>query len=94
MNTDRAAITGEGNAPRIATGDKVRLTVDVERFPHFIARKGLTGVVLDVNQNEWPDTIAVKLDEPLQGCEEWDNTLLWHEEEREYFPQQVERIEV
>jgi len=74
----------------IATGDRVRLIVDVERYPHFIAKKGSTGIVLDVNPNDWPKTIAVKLDEPLAGCEEWDNCLLWEDEEREYFLQQVE----
>jgi hypothetical protein len=71
----------------------VRLTVDVERFPHFLAKKGLTGIVLDTNASDWPKSIAVKMDEPLEGCEEWDNTILWSDEEREYFAEQVEKIE-
>jgi hypothetical protein len=93
MTENKSAVTGEGTLPRvIATGDRVRLTVDVDRYPHFLAKKGLTGIVLDTNASDWPKSIAVKMDEPLEGCEEWDNTILWSDEEREYFPQQVERI--
>ena len=80
-----------GKVPSIATGDKVRLTVDVERFPHFIARKGLTGVVVETGASDWPKSIAVKMDEPLDGCEEWDNHIIWQDEEREYFQSQVEK---
>ena len=93
MNNKQDSKTSEGNALRaIATGDKVRLTVDVERYPHFIARKGMTGIVLDTHTSDYPSAIAVKLDQHLDGCEEWDNTLLWQDEEREYFLKQVEKI--
>ena len=92
MNNNKETVAASGNAPRIATGDRVRLTVDVERYPHFIARKGMTGIVLDTNASDYPQAIAVKLDEHLEGCGEWDNTLLWEDEEREYFQGQVEKI--
>ena len=92
MNTKEKETMASGNAPRIATGDRVRLTGDVERYPHFIAKKGMTGIVLDTDASDYPEAIAVKLDQHLDGCEEWDNTLLWQEEEREYFTKQVEKI--
>ena len=84
MNTQKQQ-TGEGTAPR------VRLTVDVERFPYFIAKKGMTGTVTqhDIGKH---GSIYVKLDEPLEGCEEWNNELVWQDGEREHFLQQTESI--
>jgi hypothetical protein len=54
-------------------GSRVRLKTDVERFPHFIAKAGLTGIVA-VNDE---DMLAVTMDEPLAGSEEWDNQVCW-----------------
>lgn len=54
-------------------GSRVRLTADAERFPHFIARAGSTGVV----NHDPHDGIAVKLDRHLPGAEEWDNEVIW-----------------
>jgi len=56
---------------------RVELKRDVERFPHFIAKKGMKGTVI-LNDN---DTIAVKLDEKLIGCEEWDNCIEWYKQD-------------
>ena len=78
--------------PVIPTGSRVRLIADVERYPHFIAKRGMTGVLLD-NVGDYPDAYAVKLDETLKGCEEWDNTVLWQDDDREYFYEQVEAID-
>jgi hypothetical protein len=61
-------------------GSRVRLTADAERFPHFIARAGSTGVV---NHNPG-DGIAVKLDRYLPGAEEWDNEVWWMIEDCDY----------
>lgn len=54
-------------------GTRVRLTQDTERYPFFIARKGMVGVV---TQND-ADGFCVRLDEHLPGCEEWDNEVIW-----------------
>lgn len=57
-------------------GDRVRLRRDVERYPHFIARAGMTGTVVIADH----DTIAVRMDEHLDGCEEWDNEVIWSDD--------------
>lgn len=50
---------------------RVVLIRDIERYPHFIAVKGRTGVIVVAD----PDCIAVRLDDPLDGAEEWDNEV-------------------
>lgn len=57
----------------IEVGQRYALTADVERFPHFIARKGATGTVTDTQ----PQLVALTLDEPLAGAEEWDNAVIF-----------------
>lgn len=59
---------------RFPVETRVRLTHDVDRFPHFIAPKGATGVVIDTGD---PTIFAVRLDAPLAGAEDWDNELHW-----------------
>jgi hypothetical protein len=59
---------------RPAVGARVRLVHDVERYPHFVALAGATGVVVDVGD---PNLYAVRLDEPLAGAEEWSNEVHW-----------------
>jgi hypothetical protein len=63
------------------TGQRVRFVRDVDRFPHFIARKGETGVYLGHRMS----VDAVKLDEPKQGAEEWDNDVLWNDDNQDGF---------
>lgn len=55
-------------------GDRVCLTRDVDRFPDFIARKGMVGTVCTV---EIDGALAVKMDDTIAGCEEWDNQVWW-----------------
>jgi hypothetical protein len=55
------------------TGKAVRLSRNVERFPHFIAEQGRQGVITEWDR--WQ--VVVKLDEPLAGAEEWDNCIIW-----------------
>ncbi len=60
-------------ARRPKVGARVRLRQDVDRYPHFIAREGSTGVVSHSDdENFW-----VKLDDHLDGAEEWDNEVQW-----------------
>ncbi len=57
-------------------GDRVRLRRDVERYPFFVARKGMTGVITVVE----PNTIIVKLDDPLCGAQDWNNSVYWEKD--------------
>lgn len=54
-------------------GTRVRLTKDVERYPHFTARKGAKGTVTESGDG----TVMVLMDEPIKGCEDWDNEVIW-----------------
>jgi hypothetical protein len=56
---------------------KVMLVRDVERFPHFIARKGMTGVIEEITNGY----ARVKVDAELHGSEEWENCIIWNGEE-------------
>jgi hypothetical protein len=57
-------------------GSLVRLARDVERFPHCIVKKGATGIVTKVG--DFPDEAWwVKLDEYVDGLNEWNNELQW-----------------
>ena len=55
-------------------GTRVKLRKDVERYPHFVAPEGAEGIITKKEE----DLIAVRLDEPLEGAEEWDNEIHWH----------------
>ncbi len=56
-------------------GTRVRLTCDVERYPHFTARKGMVGTVTMMEMDE---AVCVRLDEFLPGAEDWDNEVCWY----------------
>ena len=57
-------------------GTRVRLLHDEDRYPHFIAPRGATGVVVDTGA---PEVFAVRLDHHLHGAEEWDNEVHWYD---------------
>jgi len=74
----------------LPTGTKVRLTRNVERYPHFIAPEAATGVVVMTGKWTGWDTpvegvFSVRIDEPIAGAEAWDNEVHWGEGEN---PQQ------
>ena len=52
-------------------GKKVKLLRDIDKFPHFIAKKGSTGKIVDYNEN----LVSIKLDEKIEGAEHWDNCV-------------------
>ena len=58
----------------VKIGDKVELARDVERYPQFIAKKGLQGTVIKQDS----EVFAVKMDKQLTGAEEWDNCIEWY----------------
>jgi hypothetical protein len=57
----------------LPVGTRVRLSNPVDRYPHFIAEAGSLGTVASSDA----DVLAVELDEPLAGAEDWDNQVLW-----------------
>lgn len=62
--------------PLPAPGDRVRLTVEVWRYPHFLVPAGATGTVVDMT-DAVPEMFAVRLDEFVPGASEWDNEIHW-----------------
>ena len=51
----------------------------MDRFPSFIAKKGMTGVIVAVPDSDHAN-LAVRLDDHLDGAEEWDNEVHWIED--------------
>ena len=66
---------------KLVIGDRVVLTEDVERFPHFIAAAGSIGTVSHLDG----DCLCVKMDKLIPGAEEWDNEVVWNTEDIEFF---------
>ena len=52
-------------------GTKVRLTQEVDRYPHFIAPEGATGEIIEVILGN----VVVQMDDYLKGADEWDNCI-------------------
>lgn len=64
----------------LPVGTRVRVICDIERYPDFIAKVGMTGTV-NVNNagiSEDSPVFSVKIDQPLENCEEWDNCIEWY----------------
>jgi hypothetical protein len=58
---------------------RVRLVRDVDRYPHFIAKRGSVGTVIAHMDTAGDGHISVKLDDHLPGAEEWNNEVIWDE---------------
>ena len=63
----------------MTVGTMVVLNQDIERFPDFMVSAGAVGVV-DENED---GIVSVKMNEPIPGCEEWDNCVLFTEEDED-----------
>ena len=59
----------------LPVGTRVVLTRDVDRYPFFVAKAGVRGVVTCAQ----PGNVWVRLDWPLRGAEDWDNEIQWDE---------------
>lgn len=57
----------------LKVGDRICLVDYVERYPNFIADPGMTGTITTIDGFE----IWAKMDKHIDGCEEWDNEILW-----------------
>jgi hypothetical protein len=55
------------------SGTRVTARYNVDRYPHFLVPKGATGTVLDQGDG----LFVVKLDQPVAGCEEWDQEIYY-----------------
>jgi hypothetical protein len=62
-----------------AIGARFRLSRPIERFPHFRAEAGAVGTVVEANSN----VICLHMDEYLPGAEDWDNEIVWTEDDDE-----------
>ena len=60
---------------RIPVGTSVRFKHQVDRYPHFIAPKDMTGIVVDLGD---PTLVAVKMDLRIPGAESWNNEVHWY----------------
>ena len=61
-------------------GDKVRYTVDADRYPDFIVPNGSTGIVVYVDD----DRIEVRIEQVVKGSEQWDNCIHYYDDEKYY----------
>jgi hypothetical protein len=69
-----ANTTHQANAqPSIRVGYRFRLRRPVDRFPDFIAQKGIAGIVTLANGGE----VWGKMDQHVPGAKEWDNQIHW-----------------
>lgn len=69
-------------------GQRVQLKVDVDRYNHFVAPKFATGTVTEVHDSQ----IAVKMDLVIEGAEEWNNCVIWQDEDVAHFWTECEGI--
>jgi hypothetical protein len=58
-------------------GQRVRTKNIVERFPHFTVPCGRLGTIVSIGQRP-SDTSIVQMDEPIKGCEDWNNQVQCH----------------
>ena len=66
-------------------GARVVTLEPIDRFPHFMVGAGRTGTV-SVSDDH---TLAVKMDDPIAGAEEWDNEIVWYENDRLYAAEDI-----
>lgn len=72
----------------LRVGTRIKLIRTVERYPNFVVEVGATGTV---TQND-KHGIAAKMDKEIKGCEEWNNAIIWSDDEVEQFVDDVQMI--
>lgn len=79
----------------VRVGTRVRLRRTVDRRPHFLAGAGMIGTITDIGIHAGAiESIWAKMDQHLAGAEEWDNEILWTEDDLDRFAEDVERFDV
>ena len=63
-------------------GTRVRLTCNVERYPHFIAQAGRRGTVIEATE----EVFSVRMDDYLPGAEDWQNEVHWYPRNCDQWP--------
>lgn len=58
-------------------GARVRTRVEIDRYPSFLVAAGETGTVVVSDEG----TLSVRMDQHIVGAEEWDNEIMWTENE-------------
>lgn len=71
-------MTNHRTLPQV--GDRFKVVKDVERYPYFINTTGMTGTVVEVVDHPVWGAIWLKVDQHLDGAEEWDNCIQWSEQ--------------
>lgn len=62
-------------------GSKVRLTQNVENYPVILAKSGLTGILVRIDDE---GSYWVKLDERKEELDDWNNELqIWNYSEQD-----------
>jgi len=62
------------NTLQIQPGYRFILRHDVDRFPDFIARSGISGTVAEVEND---GTVIAVMEETIRGAEYYDNKVWW-----------------
>jgi hypothetical protein len=69
-------------------GERVRLTREIWRYPHFKAFAGQAGLVV----SDEHDIYAVRMDDVIEGAEEWANEIHWYPQNGDVPAEDLERI--
>lgn len=69
-----AVVEWVNNSVDIPVGYRFALRRDVDRFPNFVAKQGMTGTVTVAHED---GLITAKMDNHIPGAEEWRNELWW-----------------
>lgn len=62
-----------------SVGERVQLAYDVERFPNFTVPAGRVGRIVVLDEENL--RVSAKMREPVAGCEEWNNCVIWEGED-------------
>lgn len=55
-------------------GSRIELVDYADRFPFFLVPPGAKGTVTEVSDN----VVCIKMDEHIDGCEGWDNEVIYN----------------
>lgn len=76
---------------QIKVGGRVISKREIDRFPFFVLGKNKTGTIVEstIGENNRGlmdrQLIAIKMDNPIEGCEEWDNQIEYYDESIDEF---------
>lgn len=63
----------------LTEGARVELIEYADRFPFFLVHPGAKGTVTEVSEH----LVTIKMDDHIDGCEEWDNEVIYNLPEHE-----------